>query len=113
MSENILSPEQEIIAGQQGTNDDYKTQQVMGDFNPQTQGKIKQLDKLEAGQEGLIISVTAKTSEKSQSLMSMGISPYVGVRMINNYPRHIIFKIGRRKFAADKEIGAMILVAPV
>jgi len=113
MSERILHSKQEIITNQQATKNDHKTQKLTGGFYPQAQNKIKQLDELEAGQTGLIVSIKAKTPENSQMLMAMGISSYAVVRMINNYPHHIIFKIDHRKFAADKEIGAMIFIQPV
>jgi Fe2+ transport system protein FeoA len=78
-----------------------------------TQNSLTQLDELEAGQRGLIVSIVSKTSESSQQLMAMGIVPDATVRMMNNFAHYIVFKVDQKKFAADKDIAARILVRKV
>lgn len=79
----------------------------------ESQNPLKQLDELGPGQDGLIVTIGSKTSESSQQLMAMGIVPDATVRMMNNFAHYIVFKIDQKKFVADKDIAARILVRTV
>ena len=79
----------------------------------ETQNPLKQLDELGPGQSGLIVSIVSKTSKSSQQLMAMGIVPDATVRMMNNFAHYIVFKVDQKKFAADKDIAARILVQTI
>ncbi|MBN2119389.1 MAG: ferrous iron transport protein A [Anaerolineales bacterium] len=84
-----------------------------GEQNVSRPNSIKQLDELEIGRAGLIVSIKMKSDETLRELTSMGISPYAIVRMFANQKSHFIFMVDSKKFAADREIAAGIMVQPI
>ena len=77
------------------------------------QGTARSLSRLEVGQAGWIVSLETKSAENKQELTSLGISPQAIVRMFANHKSYFIFKVGDKKFVADKEIAAGIMVQPL
>lgn len=74
-----------------------------------SQRTIKPLSLLEVGQAGLVVSLETN----QQQLISLSISPWSIVRMFANHKSHFIFKADDKKFAADKEVAAGIMVRPL
>lgn len=74
---------------------------------------VKPLSLLEVGQAGWIVSLETKSVENERELTSLGISPQAIVRMFARHKSHFIFKVDDKKFVADREVAAGIMVRPL
>lgn len=70
---------------------------------------VVSLDQMRPDQEGKIVYIHSKGSNRLQKLMAMGITPGMTIRVIQRFPAHV-FQIERTQIAVDEEIAKEIFV---
>lgn len=77
-------------------------------FN-KTANVIVPLSQMEIDQKGRIVYIHSKARERLQKLMAMGVTPGMGIQVIQRFPSHV-FQIQNAQIAVDKEIASEIFV---
>jgi Fe2+ transport system protein FeoA len=81
-------------------------------INPK-QNLIMPLYKLDVGQTGEIITITATKEQTQHELSILGVMPKVEVTILANHQSHFILKVGGKTIGIDQEIASEIIVRPI
>jgi Fe2+ transport system protein FeoA len=71
---------------------------------------LSSLPDLKPGQSGQIVSLTASPPECAREFAALGIAPGAILTVLAVFPQHMIFRIARRKIAADRKALSAISV---
>ncbi|NMB54862.1 MAG: ferrous iron transport protein A [Leptolinea sp.] len=80
-------------------------------INPK-QNLIVPLYKLDVGQTGEIVAITAIKEQTQHELSVLGVMPKVEVTILANHQSHFIIKVGGKIIGIDQEIASEIIIRP-
>ena len=74
--------------------------------------KLMSILNMQNGQEGTIVELVTQDKDILRKLMSMGILPGVGVKVIMKYPS-VVLQAGYTQVALDSGIASVVVVDPI
>lgn len=74
--------------------------------------KLIPIINMQNGQEGTIVELVTQDKDILRKLMSMGILPGVGVKLIMKYPS-VVLQAGYTQVALDLGIASVVVVEPI
>ncbi|TCL37180.1 ferrous iron transport protein A [Anaerospora hongkongensis] len=74
--------------------------------------KLIPITNMQNGQEGTIVELVTQDKNILRKLMSMGILPGVGVKLIMKYPS-VVLQAGYTQVALDLGIASVVVVDPI